>query len=286
MTELKAYITRLADTFSYVDVVEFLLIGIVVYAAYRFLRGTRGARVFRGFILAFVLGFIIVSLMRLERVQLIYNELIKLAVLGAVIIFQPELRRGLIQLGQNPLFRFFLKRQGIAFVDILTAAVERMSRNKVGAIIAIERDTGLLGLVETGTILNAELSANLLTTVFWPGSPLHDMAVIVRQNLVVAAGCELPMTQNPPLGPKYGARHRAAIGLSEESDALVIVVSEETGEMSIADGGQLIEVQSVAEFRKQLMRALVKEQSRASTASWLGLSRTPKGKPGTGAAEE
>jgi len=286
MSELKAYIARLADTFSPIDVVEFILIGLVVYTAYRFLRGTRGARVFRGFILAFALGFVIVSLMQLERVQLIYNELIKLAVLGAVIIFQPELRRGLIQLGQNPLFRFFLKRQGIAFVDILTTAVERMSRDKIGAIIAVERDTGLLGLVETGTIMNAELSANLLTTLFWPGSPLHDMAVIVRQNHIVAAGCELPLTQNPPLGPKYGSRHRAAIGLSEESDALVIVVSEETGEMSIADSGQLIETASIAEFRRQLMRALVKEQSRTSTASWLGLNQTPKETSDADASQE
>lgn len=276
MKELTAYIEHLITTFDLLAVVELLLIGVVVFFSYRFLRGTRGARVFRGYILAFGMGFVVVQILSLARVQVIYNELAKLAVLAAVIIFQPELRRGLIQLGQSPLFRPFLRKQGIAFVDILTQAVERMSRDKIGAIVAIERDTGLMALVETGKILNAELSPELLTTIFWPGSPLHDMGVIVRQNRVVAAGCEFPLTQNPPLGSKYGARHRAALGLSEESDALVIVVSEETGEISLADGGEFIEVESAARFRRELLRALVREQSQTSTASWLGMNETPK----------
>lgn len=280
LSELNSYVTRLVDTFSYADLVEFALIALVVYVAYRFLRGTRGARVFRGFLVIFVIAFISVqilaSFLNLERVQLIYRQMMTMAVIGAVIIFQPELRRGLVQVGQNRLFRPFLRKQGMAFVDILTEAVERMSRDKIGAIIAIERDTGLLALVETGTIMNAELSSNLLATIFWPGSALHDMGVVVRQDRILAAGCEFPLTQNPPLGPKYGTRHRAALGLSDESDALVIVVSEETGEVSIAEGGRLLELESVAEFRKQLVRALVREQSGSNARSWLGLGHGPK----------
>ena len=280
ISELHSYIGRLADTFSYTDLVEFALIAGVVYVAYRFLRGTRGARVFRGLLVLFVIAFISVqilaSLLDLERVQLIYRQIMTMAVIGAVIIFQPELRRGLVQVGQNRLFRPFLKKQGMAFVDILTESVERMSRDKIGAIIAVERDTGLLGLVETGTLMNAELSSNLLATIFWPGSALHDMGVVVRQDRILAAGCEFPLTQNPPLGPKYGTRHRAALGLSEESDALIIVVSEETGEVSLAEGGRLLELESSAEFRKQLVRALVREQSGSSAASWLGLHGGPK----------
>jgi diadenylate cyclase len=290
INEFQSYITRVVETFNHIDLIEFVLIWLVVYAIYRFLRGTRGARVFRGFLLVFVLGFIVVqilaSFLHLERVPLIYRELIKLAVLAAVIIFQPELRRGLIQLGQNVLFRPFLKQQGIAFVDILTDAVRVMSRDKIGAIIALERDTGLIGLVETGTIMNAELSANLLATIFYPGSALHDMAVIVRQNRIVAAGCEFPLTQNPPLGSKYGARHRAALGLSEESDALIIIVSEETGEISIAESGRLIELASAVDFRKQLMRALVREQSQASVTSFLGLDKSPDDSDDDKALEE
>jgi diadenylate cyclase len=289
ISEFRSYITHLVRTFWYIDLIEFILIGLVVYVAYRFLRGTRGARVFRGFLLVFLLAFLTVqmfaNLLHLERVQLIYNELVKLVVVGAVIIFQPELRRGLIQVGQSSLFRPFLRQQGIAFVDILTDAVERMSRDKIGAIIALERDTGLLGLVETGTIINAELSSELLATIFWPGSALHDLGVIVRQGRIVAAGCEFPLTQNPPLGPKYGARHRAAIGLSEESDALIIVVSEETGEISIAIGGRLIEVDDVPEFRRRLMHELVRQHSQSSIAAWLGLSEGPAG-AGKAEAEE
>jgi diadenylate cyclase len=280
LSELQAYFTRLADTFGYSDIIEFILIALVVYVAYRFLRGTRGARVFRGFLVIFVIAFICVQILagflNLERVQLIYREISTLAIIGAIIIFQPELRRGLIQVGQNQFFRPFLKKQGMAFVDILSEAVTRMSREKIGAIIAIERDTAVLGLVETGTLLNAELSADLLMTIFWPGSALHDMGVVVRQDRILAAGCEFPLTQNPPLGPKYGTRHRAALGLSDESDALVIVVSEETGEVSIAESGRLLELSSSGEFRKQLVRALVREQSGSSVASWFGLGHGPK----------
>ncbi len=280
MESIRSYLERLVTDLSVLDVVEFLLIGLVVYIVYRFLRGTRGARVFRGFIFLLIAGFILVQLLAgildLQRVQIIYKVLIQLAVVAAVIIFQPELRRAMIQLGQNPLFRFFLRKEGIAFIDILCSAVERLSRDKIGAIIAVERDTGLLGLVESGRILNAELTREMLVTIFWPGSPLHDMGVIIRQNRIVAAGCEFPLTQNPPLGPKYGARHRAALGLSEDSDALIIIVSEETGETSIAVEGRLIENLSVQQFRRVLTQMLVREQSSSNVASALGLTAGAK----------
>ncbi len=281
MDGLRSYLQHRIETFSWIDPLEFVLIGIAVYALYRFLRGTRGARVFRGFILLFVAGSVLVQLLtsalNLERVAIIYSALIQLAIVAAVIIFQPELRRALIQLGQNRLFRPFLKKHGLAFIDILTSTVEKLSRDKIGALVAIERDTGLLSLVETGRLLHAELSEELLVTIFWPGSPLHDMGVIVRQNQIVAAGCEFPLTQNPPLGTKYGARHRAALGLSEESDALIIVVSEETGEISIAHSGQFTEDMTVLEFRQHLANALVREQASAEIASAMGMtSRTSK----------
>jgi len=280
MESIRSYLIRMVTDFAILDVVEFLLIALVVYIVYRFLRGTRGARVFRGFVFLLIAGFILVqllaSILDLQRVRIIYNVLIQLAVVAAVIIFQPELRRAMIQLGQNPLFRFFLRKEGIAFIDILCGAVERLSRDKIGAIIAIERDTGLLGLVESGKILNAELTSEMLVTVFWPGSPLHDMGVIIRQNRIVAAGCEFPLTQNPPLGPKYGARHRAALGLSEDSDALIIVVSEETGEISIAVEGRLVENLSIQQFRRVLTQMLVREQSSSNLASAMGLTAGAK----------
>ncbi|NIA21158.1 MAG: TIGR00159 family protein [Anaerolineaceae bacterium] len=280
MESIRSYLNRLVTDFDAMDVVEFLLIALVVYTVYRFLRGTRGARVFRGFVFLLITGFVLVqllaSLLDMQRVQIIYNVLIQLAVVAAVIIFQPELRRAMIQLGQNPLFRFFLKKEGIAFIDILCGAVEHLSRDKIGAIIAVERDTGLLGLVESGRILNAELTPEMLVTIFWPGSPLHDMGVIIRQNRIVAAGCEFPLTQNPPLGPKYGARHRAALGLSEDSDAVVIIVSEETGEISIALEGRLIENLPVERFRRVLTQMLVREQSSSNVASAMGLTAGAK----------
>jgi diadenylate cyclase len=287
---ITSYLHHLRDTFGYRDVVEFLLIGLVVYVVYRFLRGTRGARAVRGFILLLLVAFIIVQflagVLQLDRVQIIYNSLLQTAILAAVVIFQPELRRALIQLGQNRLFRPFLRKQGLAFTEILTAAVQQMSRHKIGAIIAIERDTTLLGLVETGTILNAELSADLLLTIFWPGSALHDMGAIIRQDRVVAAGCEFPLTVNPPLGSKYGARHRAALGLSEESDAVVIIVSEETGEISIAENGRFIENIAPDRFRDQLAQLLVGQAGGAAVASALGLTKAPGVDNGSEGAKE
>jgi diadenylate cyclase len=288
MEAIRAYLQYRAANFSVMDIVEFVLIGLVIYIVYRFLRGTRGARVFRGFIFLLISAFILVQLvagiLKMQRVQIIYNVLIQFAVMAAVIIFQPELRRALIQLGQNPLFRIFLRKQGIAFVDILARAVEQLSRDKIGAIIAIERDAGLTSLVESGTILNAELTPELLVTIFWPGSPLHDMGVVIRQNRIVAAGCEFPLTLNPPLGSKYGARHRAALGLSEDSDAVIIVVSEETGDVSIAVQGRLIEDLSMARFRRVLTQMLVREQSDAGIAGAFGLTAGPT--PGDKSIEE
>jgi diadenylate cyclase len=159
--------------------------------------------------------------------------------LSIPVIFQPELRRALMRLGETRLFRGF-SQQVNEEIEALVESATFCSRRKIGALIAVERETGLGGIAESGTRLNAELSAELLNTIFWPNSPLHDLGVIISGGRVTYAGVQFPLAESGDLEKELGSRHRAAVGMSQESDAVVLVVSEETGDVSIAERGQLI----------------------------------------------
>src|SRR5439155_650989 len=161
------------------------------------------------------------------------------ASLATVVVFQPELRRALMRLGETRLFRSW-SNQVDEDIDALVEAATFLSRRKIGALIAIERDVGLGGIAESGTRVNADLTAALLDTIFWPNSPLHDLGVIVSQGRIAYAGVQFPLAESGELERELGSRHRAAVGMSQESDAVVLVVSEETGDVSIAERGQLI----------------------------------------------
>ncbi len=243
MTEILNYLGRTYETFGWTDAIEFGVIALLVYLIYRGLRGTRGARVVRGFVFLLVTSFVFLRLLsdylHMERLRDLYRLLVPAMAFLAAIVFQPELRRSLMRLGENPLFRFFLKEGASAFVDQIARATAALSRNRVGAIIAVERETRLGALIETGTRLDAALTSELLTTIFWPGSPLHDMGVVIRGGRIAAAGCEFPLSRHAILDPHLGTRHRAAVGLSEETDAAIVVVSEESGSISLAEGGKL-----------------------------------------------
>ncbi len=243
MSDILSYLRRLIETFGWTDALEIALIAGLIYLVYRSLRGTRGARVVRGFVFLIVLSFVAVRLLadyfQMERLKLLYSELVQVAVILAVIVFHPELRRSLMRLGQNPVFRLFLKEGASAFIDRIAQAAEALSRNKVGAIVAIERDARLGALIESGVEVDARLTSQLLTTIFWPGSPLHDMGVIIRGGRIAGAAVEFPLSKQAILDPRLGTRHRAAIGLTEETDAVVVVVSEETGQISVAFEGRL-----------------------------------------------
>jgi len=260
MNEAIHYLGRLIHTFTWKDGLELALIGGVVYLVYRSLRGTRGARLVRGFVFLLLIIFVGVRLvsdyMHLERVQYLYDKLLLVMVGFALIVFQPELRRSLMRLGQNPLLRFFLKEGASAFVDRIVRAAAVLSRNKVGGIIAVERDVRLGTLIESGMPLDAQLTSELLVTIFWPGSPLHDMGVIIQGGRIAAAGCEFPLSHQAILDPHLGTRHRAAVGLTEESDAVVIVISEETGQIALAEGGRLQQDLTPDELRERLKEFL------------------------------
>jgi diadenylate cyclase len=260
MNEAIHYLGRLIHTFTWKDGLELALIGGVVYLVYRSLRGTRGARLVRGFVFLLLIIFVGVRLvsdyLHLERVQYLYDKLLLVMVGFALIVFQPELRRSLMRLGQNPLLRLFLKEGASAFVERIVRSAATLSRNKVGGIIAVERDVRLGTLIESGMPLDAQLTSELLVTIFWPGSPLHDMGVIIRGGRIAAAGCEFPLSHQAILDPHLGTRHRAAVGLTEESDAVVIVISEETGQIALAEGGRLQQDLTPEELRERLKEFL------------------------------
>ena len=222
--------------------VEMVLIGVVVYTILRFLQGTRGARLLQGISILLVVGFLVVTLVaeqfHLDRIVVLYRPLVWTIFLTALVVFQPELRRGLMRLGEAR-----WRRDHIGEIEQvarpIAVACTRLSKNRIGALIAIERDIGLSGLTDQGVKLDAKLTPELLDAIFYPGGALHDLGVIIQRGRVTAAGCPFPLGDAEGLDRSIGSRHRAAIGLSLDSDAIIVVVSEETGTISIAENGRL-----------------------------------------------
>jgi diadenylate cyclase len=241
--------------------VELAVIWVVVYIIFRFLRGTRGARVIKGLAVILILGTLTIQVLggeqTFERLYWLYTNLLAFISLMLVVVFQPELRRALVRLGEAKFFKQSGLRKARVIEEVL-GAVDYLSRNKIGALVAIERQVGLRGIVEMGTRMDAEVSKELLNTIFWPGSALHDMGVVIQGDRVVAAGVQFPLADGDRLPQELGSRHRAAVGLSEEADALVLVVSEETGIISLAQRGQLQRNLTISDLRPILTRALGK----------------------------
>ena len=223
--------------------IELLLIGLVVYWVVRFLRGTRGARMLKGIAFVLISLYLIIRLVAdqfgLQRIYFLYGQFLQFASIAVIVVFQPELRRALMRLGETRLFRGFSTQLEDEIQAMVEAAVY-CSRRKIGMLVAIEREVGLGGIAESGTRLNADLTADLLETIFFPNTPLHDLGVIVSQGRIAYAGVQFPLAESGDLERELGARHRAAVGMSQESDAVVVVVSEESGDVSIAERGQLI----------------------------------------------
>jgi diadenylate cyclase len=220
------------------DVIEILFVAFVIYRLLLFLAGTRALQILLG-LLSLVLVYFIAVIFKLDMIATLLGLIFTYGAFAAVVVFQPELRQALAGLGRSRAIRFLTNTDQHAVADEVADAVSRLARNGTGAIIAVEGEASLNDYVETGTEMQANVSADLLATVFTPYSPLHDGAVIIRGNQIVAAGCVLPLTQFPVTDKSLGTRHRAALGLSEETDAVVIVVSEETSKISIATRGLL-----------------------------------------------
>ncbi len=240
--------------------VELILIGLVVWWVVNFLEGTRGARLFRGVFFILVTGSLILKLVveqfNFERIEYLYNGFLLAVLIMAVAAFQPELRRALIRIGQTG----FMTASGSHFsqaVEQIVEAIERMSTSRTGAIIVVEEQIGLKEYIETGVKIDAIITAQLLETIFYEGTPLHDMAVVIRGDRIVAAGVQLPLAERGTVDLlELGSRHRAAIGLSLTTDATIIVVSEETGIISIATDGKLDRKIQPEQLRQLLKKAV------------------------------
>lgn len=220
------------------DLVEVVIVAALIYRLLRLIQRTRAMQMLLG---VFLLGFLYFAagVMEFTLIRRMLEALFQYGAIAALVVFQPELRSALARLGQSRMFQLFQRLEESEVVDEVTDAVMRLSRSKIGAIIAIERDMGLDEYAQTGSPVDAPVSAEMLATIFTPYSPLHDGAVLIVGDRIAAAGAILPLTQQPLPDRSLGTRHRAAIGLSEETDAFVIVVSEETSQISIARAGRL-----------------------------------------------
>ncbi len=238
-------------------VIDIIIIAFVIYKIYTMISGTRAIQVVKG------LGLIIFAawlshFLHLETVSWLLNQLIQVAAIAVIILFQPELRRMLTRIGQNRLLGAFFK-ESINIIDNITTSVEELSNSKIGALIVIESHVGLKTYIETGVHLDALLSGDLIVSIFKKDSPLHDGALIIRRDRLIAAKCILPLTDRTEVLEGYGTRHLAALGLAEETDALVIVVSETTAKISIAWNALIEMGVSIKHLREKLNELLIQK---------------------------
>ncbi len=259
---MAAVLEYLRDEFGFFRLeyfVEIAVIYLIIYTFLRFMEGTRGEGILKGIALIILTVPIVVTIVA-ERFQILDRLVVILRFFGAaaipviVIIVQPELRRALVRLGQTRLFAPLLKGQTEGMVDEIVKAAFRMSRRKIGALIAIEREVGLQTYVERGTPIDGIVTSELLCNIFFPGSDLHDGAVVIQKERIAAAGCLFPLSENPNLGAVFGTRHRAALGITEETDAIVVVVSEETGIVSFVHAAQMERPLSAEQLRTLLLK--------------------------------
>lgn len=239
--------------FTLADLIDVALVAFLFYRVLILMKGTRSAQIVLGVFLLFFISFL-AFWFRLEGLKWLITNIATVGILVLVIVFQPELRNGLAQIGHSKLFRVFFRYEKSKTLDELVRAAVRLSQMRYGGLVVIEREIGLKDLVETGKAVNAEVSADLLVTIFTPYTPLHDGAAIVQGDYVVAVACTLPLTQNPRYAKLFGMRHKAAVGVTEESDAIVMVVSEETGKIAIAYKGVLYENIDKSTLKERLVK--------------------------------
>jgi diadenylate cyclase len=242
MAELRMVWQVLTENFGARSLLDIALVAISIYFVLRLLRGTRAVQLLKGLL---ILGALIVftGSLQLSTFNWMLKQALLPGVIALIILFQPELRLALEQIGRGHIFGVgltALRREQIAqLVDEIVLSARQLSRERIGSLIVIEREVGLNDVVQTGRRVEGLASADLLRTIFYPGTPLHDLAAVIRGNRVIAAGCLLPLTERRDVRGLLGARHRAALGLSETTDAVVLVVSEETGAISLAVDGRL-----------------------------------------------
>lgn len=247
MADINSFIQGFFDIISTItinDIIDILIVAYIFYRIFMFIKDTRAGQVLKGIILLLV-ATQISDIFKLHTLHWILVHSLDIGLIAAIIIFQPELRAGLEHIGRTQ-FKFFIKnsetlseKDSNKVIDEIIESLYSLSRQRIGALIIMERETKIGDIINTGTIIDSEISRQLLINIFIPNTPLHDGAVVIRENKIKAAACFLPLTQSKDLSKDLGTRHRAAIGISEVSDCISLVVSEETGDVSLAKAGKL-----------------------------------------------
>lgn len=220
------------------DLIDIIIVSTLIYQVLRYLKGTRTVQMFIGILLILFVNLVF-NILNFRAMNWIFGGLKSIWLIFFIVVFQPEIRRVLTDLGKSKLIRYFLREEKKTFIDEILKSVQKLVDRGLGALIVLEGDVGLKHLYDSGTVLNSSINSDLITSIFSPKSPLHDGALIIKDEKIVAASTILPLSENPIQGVTLGTRHRAALGLSEESDALIIVVSEERRFVSIAYKGAL-----------------------------------------------
>lgn len=262
----------LQSRLDYSAAFDILLVAVIIHIIFTIVRGTLADQLVRGIVVLLVFAFILGNMLQLLVFDWLLRSVLSALVIAIPIIFQPELRRFLEQVGRqgtHPLARYIPISEGVAgALDVVAHVADRIAENHWGGLLVIERETGLEDLVETGHRIDGQVSANLLLTIFNPSSALHDKAVIIRGDRIVAASCMLPLSENVPQGEGLGTRHAAAIGVSEVTDAIAIAISEESGIISVTRGGSLLRHLDEVKLRTYL-HSLFREERGSTGIPWL-----------------
>lgn len=263
------HFNTLWETFRILDLVDILVVAIFLYFLYKQVKNTRAVALVKGIIVLIIVN-VIAHLIDLYVVGWLLQQAMTVIMFAIPVVFQPELRRSLEQLGRARLFK---KAQNVddeemeAAITEVMAAARVMSRDQIGALIVFEREVGLGDFIDTGISIDAKLSRELLKNIFVPNTPLHDGAVIIKNGRIMAAGCLLPLTEDRSLSTELGTRHRAAIGMTEQTDAVVVVVSEETGKISYAYGGHIYR-HLPEETIREALRTFMERPTQTITGIW------------------
>ncbi len=265
-------------TFNFLDLLDVLLVTFIFYKIYTVIRGTIAAQIFYGLIIILVLSFL-TQASNFKVLGWLLKLISDIWVIAFVILFQPEIRRFLVLLGKNPIIRVFIKSDDSNIADIITDAAFELAQQQHGALIVIVKSVGIRGIVETGEPIDAKVSKSLLRSIFFPNSPLHDGAVIIKGDIIEAARCTLPLSvETSKFGRPFGMRHRAGLGISEQADVISVIVSEETGGISIAENGEIKTGLSREGLRNYLSNSLKhsKEKQRGSLFKILNRKKESK----------
>lgn len=242
--------------FGFKDIIETLIIAFALFTVYRWIRGSFAVPAFVGLIIIFLVN-ILVNALGFTTINFMLSNLLDVGVLALIIIFQPEIRKLLYNLGQNTsIDRFFRSTQDDAVVDEVLDAVRTLSRTRTGALIVFAKNASLTEIIESGESIDSRVTSRLLVSIFLKDTPLHDGAVIIRNNRIVAASCYLPISQNQHISATLGTRHRAALGVSESNNVFVIVVSEENGRLSVASNGKISSGLTIQQLREEMLSNL------------------------------